>query len=194
MKTVHLVRHGQSETNIRRPRVVGGKNSWAELTPHGVAQSIALGRRLQREGFICDQVASSTAVRAQQTARHCLEQTDVGPDRTYTFKELEELDQGQWAGHLYEEVYTPAQIEIIAAQQWSFRPPGGESQEDVFKRTERWLTQHVVHSKYDHTWVFCHGLVIKLTLTGLLGRDRKVGQRDARCRFDEPRSTHRSHK
>ena len=176
-KTVHLVRHAESEANVWTPPVIGGRCSWAELTPRGLRQSQALGERLRREAVIIDQAAASTAVRAQQTARHCLDRIDRSPYGVLTYPELEELDQGEWSGRPREDIYTPEQIEIIERTQWVFRPPGGESQQDVFERGARWLRTHVVESDFEQTWVFTHGVVIKATITGLLGLDRTVAWR-----------------
>ena len=122
-------------------------------------------------------MVSSTAIRALQTARYCLEETEISIHRIETFGALEELHQGTWTGRLREEIYTAEQIAAIAAEPWSFRPPQGESQDDVFRRTPAWLQQHVLSLDYRHTWVFCHGLVIKLTLTGLLDLDRRLAWR-----------------
>ena len=52
-------------------------------------------------------VVASTAVRAQQTARYSLEQTDVPLRRLETFTELEEMCQGDWENGLREATYTP---------------------------------------------------------------------------------------
>ncbi len=172
MKLVYFVRHGESEANVQTPRVVGGRSSWAELTPRGVAQARALGRRWRQDGLPRDRVVASTAIRAQQTARYCLEAAAGAINEVETYPELEELDQGDWTGRVRNEVYTPEQVALIEARQWIFRPPGGESQDDVYQRTARWLQATVLPSDHTHTWVFCHGMVIKLTLTGLTGLDR----------------------
>ena len=172
LKVIHFIRHGQSEVNVRVPRLVGGRCSWAELTPRGIAQARVLGDRLRAEFRPGDLVVSSTAVRAQQTARHSLDAGGLPVDRTETYPELEELDQGAWTGRLRSEVYTPEQVAIIEARQWHFRPPNGESQDDVYRRTLAWLERRVLSSDHEQSWVFCHGLVIKLTLTGVLGLDR----------------------
>ena len=176
MKTLYFVRHGEAETNVMSPRRVGGRSSWAELTPHGIDQARALGQRWRRQRPPCDLIAASTAVRAQQTARYCVDEAGWGRERIETYPELEELHQGDWTGKLYADVYTAAQIELIEAQQWYFRAPGGgESHDQVFERTADWIERKVLNTAVEHAWVFCHGLVIKLTLTGLTGLDRQVG-------------------
>ena len=171
LKVIHLIRHAESEANVRTPPIVGGRCSWAELTARGVEQARVLGERLKK-AHPDDLWASSTAIRAQQTARYSLEAAGLSTDRTQTYGELEELDQGDWTGRLRTEVYTPEQIAIIEAQQWYFRPPNGESQDDVYRRTLDWLERRVLSSDHARAWVFCHGMVIKLTLAALVGLDR----------------------
>lgn len=173
LKTIYFIRHGESETNVRSPPQIGGRHSWAELTSRGVAQSRALGERFRQEERVFDQIVASTAVRAQQTARHCLERLEQSPDDVTTYPELEELDQGEWSGRRFEEVLTPAQLAVMEQKNWRFRPPGGESQEDVFARVSAWIERRVLGTDHAHTLVFSHGLLIKVMLTGLLGLDKR---------------------
>lgn len=172
IRTVTLVRHGESELNVRQPSIVGGRSRWCELTPRGIAQARHLGRWLADSRMPIDRVVSSTAVRAQQTARYALEQTPVPLRSLETFVELEEMGQGQWENLPRAETYTPAVIAQIRESPWTFSAPGGESQGDVCRRAQRWLDAHVLTSDVAHTWVFTHGMVIKLLVTGLRGGDQ----------------------
>lgn len=172
--TVTLVRHGESELNVRQPSIIGGRSRWCELTPRGIAQARHLGRWLAGSGLPIDRVASSTAVRAQQTARYALEQTTVPLRRLETFTTLEEMDQGQWENRLRAETYTPDVLARLQADPWMFSAPGGESQADVFRRGLRWLEEEVLPGDAAHTWVFAHGMVIKLLVSGLRGGDQRT--------------------
>ena len=174
MKTVYFVRHGESEFNALVPPRVGGRCSWAELTPHGIEQARSVGRRMVEEGWPVDKVVASTAVRAQQSARYCLEVAGRSLNAVDTYSDLEELHQGDFSGRLRSDVYTPEHLAVLARDQWGFRPPNGESQSDLCKRAVDWLDRFVIQRSFQHTWVFCHGMLIKVTLTGLLGLDRQA--------------------
>jgi broad specificity phosphatase PhoE len=169
---VTLVRHGESEQNIYQPAIIGGRSRWCELTERGTAQAKHLGRWLAQTSPTIDRVVSSTAVRAQQTARYSIEQTDIPLRRIETFTVLEELDQGDWENRIRAEVYTVDALKVLQADSWHFAPPGGESQAMVFERGRRWMEEEVLSGPAGHTWVFTHGLFIKLLLTGLLDWDR----------------------
>lgn len=171
---VTLVRHAESELNVRQPSIIGGRSRWCELTPRGIAQARHLGRWLRDTRPPIDRVVASTAVRAQQTARYSLEQTDVPLRRLETFTELEEMCQGDWENRLRETTYTPEVFARLGQDPWHFSAPGGESSADVFARGSRWLDGVALAGRAQHTWVFTHGMVIKLLVAGLSANDRQT--------------------
>lgn len=71
MKTVYLVRHGESEANLGDTTLVQGETS--PLTERGKGQARAIAERVARLQF--DVLVASTAVRAQETARIIAEHT-----------------------------------------------------------------------------------------------------------------------
>lgn len=171
-----LVRHGESETNAHAAHVVGGRSSWSELTERGKAQARALGRLWAKVLEDDHLVIASTAVRATQTARYALDAAGRPLTRLQTRPELEELDQGEWTGLPRVEVYTDHQRAAIDEDQWTFRPPGGESQADVFGRVSRLLAGDVLEPGRC-AWVVCHGVVITSLLAGWLELDRQTAWR-----------------
>jgi broad specificity phosphatase PhoE len=180
MRSVLLIRHGESEINAADPPVVGGRSGWAELTERGVAQSVALGEALAARGEPCDRVVASTTVRAQQTARYCLQalgRPEWPVRRIEVADALTELSQGEWENRLRSDIYTPTTLAGIEVDPWRFCPPGGESQEGVFLRASAWLEREVVQGEARHVWAFGHGVVIKVLLAGLFDRDRRTAWR-----------------
>jgi broad specificity phosphatase PhoE len=169
-----LIRHGESEVNVHDPPMIGGRSSWCELTPQGVAQARALGRWLREQQVPCDRVVASTAVRAQQTARYCMTEAGIALRRLRTFPELEELSQGDWENHPRSAILTPETIALIEQTHWEFRPPGGESQADVHERAFRWIEREVLPSEGGCVWAFSHGVVIKVLLAGIFGLERRT--------------------
>lgn len=56
-------------------------------------------------------------------------------DKTVIYDEdLEELSQGDWEGQLRTEIYTPRQLQKINSNNYTFKAPNGESQEEVENR------------------------------------------------------------
>ena len=96
---LYLVRHGQSETNLHRAHLIGGRRSWAELTPLGKEQARAVGRVWAAASVHDHQIVASTAVRATQTARYALEEAGLPLEGLRTSPDLEELElrfDGRW--------------------------------------------------------------------------------------------------
>ncbi len=71
-----LIRHAESEINLQPHLIVGQSNS-SELTPLGRLQAAALGDELKRSGVVFDQVHTSTAKRAIDTAKLSLTQAGL---------------------------------------------------------------------------------------------------------------------
>ncbi|MEL6342817.1 MAG: histidine phosphatase family protein [Myxococcota bacterium] len=170
--TLYLMRHGESEVNAADPPVIGGRSRWAELTPLGVEQSRRLGRWLGEQQIPVDRIISSTAVRAQQTARYALDALKIPRRRLETFVRLEEMSQGEWENQLRTAVRTPAVMAQMDRETWHFRAPGGESMSDVYERGLRFIQDEVLAAPHAHTWIFCHGMVIKTLLAGVMGLER----------------------
>lgn len=181
MRRLLLVRHGQSEMNLRIAHVVGGQSNASPLTPLGERQARALGAHLGRmlaphkaPAF----VLSSTAVRARDTARLMLEaagsQGEGGPAAVAVelSDELLELHQGEWEGKRRDECYTAAALEEIGRDPWNFKAPGGESQRELEAR----VSACILGAALPHAppggppgVVVAHGLAIKCFLRNVLG-------------------------
>lgn len=173
---VLLVRHAESEYNAHRSHLVGGRSSWAELTTQGKEQARALGALWASQLADDHLVVASTAVRATQTARYALESAGARLTRLHTTEALEELDQGEWTGRPRDQIYTEAQKSVIQKDHWNFRPPGGESQSDVHRRSSEYLHRFVI-APGRTAWVVCHGVVITSLLAGWLDLDRQTAWR-----------------
>lgn len=172
-----LIRHAESEINAWEPPVIGGRSGWCELTERGIAQSRVLGRWLAERQIGCDRTISSTAVRAQQTARYCLSEVGLALRKIEVFTEIEELSQGEWENEPRSRIITPETKALMDAAHWNFRAPGGESQADLYARAHAWLQRAILPHPSRCVWVFCHGLVIKVLLAGLFDLDRRTAWR-----------------
>jgi len=164
-----LIRHAESELNRDRTHV-GGRSSWCELNELGLAQAKALGERLARDGVTFDRFISSTAVRAQQTARWALTAYEQFPLwRLESSPEIEEVFYGDYEGRPRHIVYNEETMARVRADPWNFAPPNGESLAEASERVGAFLTELIATSRGQRVGVVSHGMVIRAALTWLMG-------------------------
>lgn len=159
--TIYLVRHGETEWNRAR-RYQGWSDS--PLTPRGIAQAEAIGRRLAAmpEAAAASIVASPIG-RARRTAEiiaECLGRTaPPGLD-----DRLREISLGSWDGLDRREIRarTPALFEGDGYWEWYFQTPDGETYDGFAGRIAQWL----VEPRDGPLIVVAHGIVTRV-LRGL---------------------------
>ena len=167
MKPTHilLTRHGQTVTN-REGRFCG--HSETSLTPLGVAQARALGRRL--EGMRIDAVYTSDFSRAIDTAAIALE----GRRLTPAFDpDLRELCYGEWEQLRERDVARTAEwreeFSRMRAEDPAWRPPAGETVIEVRDRTMVALGRIATGNAGRTVLVVTHGTALNCLLAGVLG-------------------------
>lgn len=188
MKRVILIRHGQSQANLRMADVVAGQSNESPLTALGEQQAAALGRQLHRylQPHHCSPafVVGSTAVRARNTARIMLQHyfqdghnalvtscSGHEPIELEQSPEILELAQGDWEGAPRSQCYTPETLAAIEQDPLNFAAPGGESQAQVEQRVNTFVEQQVLPRLVPGGppgLVVSHGLAIKCFLRGVL--------------------------
>lgn len=141
MALLVLLRHGESQWNLEN-RFTG----WVDvpLTPKGIAEAEAAGRRLA--GIHFDAVYTSLLIRANETLRIVLEvigQTDLVPVRDAALNErhygdLQGLNKADTAQR-----YGAEQVHIWR-RSYDIAPPGGESLADTAARAIPFYEQHIV--------------------------------------------------
>ena len=149
----------------------------------GREQARLLGVRLKEEALAITEVHASTAMRASQTAQIACKEAGFDPKRIVESDTIVEMSQGGWEQQERSKVYIPANLNPLRANPWEFRPPGvspdgahGESHRDIEGRLLDYLDTHVLPRG---SWlpgeeppvvlVFCHGLLIKAALRGVMG-------------------------
>jgi probable phosphoglycerate mutase len=127
-KQIYLLRHGQIEQSEPR-RFVGQQD--LPLTCAGQAQALRMAQILETVRF--SRIFSSPLSRAVQTAS-CIAARQIQP--VVSIPDLAEISLGQWDGLTVEEVRQrfPGQYEERGRAIASFRPPGGESFNDLAQR------------------------------------------------------------
>jgi 2,3-bisphosphoglycerate-dependent phosphoglycerate mutase len=132
--TLVLVRHGQSEWNLKN-LFTGWKNPG--LTDKGVEEAHAAGRNLKALGLKFDMAFTSVLDRAQRTLTIMLEelgQTDLPTTRDQA---LNERDYGDLTGLNKDDArkkWGEEQVHIWR-RSYDIPPPGGESLRDTLART-----------------------------------------------------------
>ena len=159
--TIFLVRHGETEWNRAR-RYQG----WADspLTPLGIAQAEAIGRRLAGISDVANApIVASPIGRARRTAEiigECLGRT--GPPLLDA--RLREISLGSWDGLDRREIVAraPALFEGEGYWEWYFQTPDGETYDGFAGRIAEWLGE----PREGPLIVVAHGIVTRV-LRGL---------------------------
>lgn len=159
-----LARHGETDDNRAR-RFQGRRDP--SLNDTGREQARQLAAEVREEHVVA--LYASPLARAWETASIAGEVLGLRPRCD---ERLVEIDVGDWAGRLHEEVAT---TESQAYQAWldadeEFRFPGGESIGEQHQRVAEALAD--IRADVDGpALVVCHGGTIRAALLGDLGPD-----------------------
>lgn len=185
-----LIRHGESEANLRAMQTIAGRDAKSPLSKKGEVQAQRLGARLRQERVRPHRVIVSNALRARRTAEIAC--AEAGLFTHSVALEVEprvvEFSQGSFELRPRHEVYQPGGpvSRAIEREQCFFRPPGvspegarGESQHDVEVRFREFVEECLLDSpprteELQTILVFSHGIAIRSFVRGVLG---------ASCRF-----------
>ena len=131
--TLILVRHGQSEWNLKN-LFTGWRD--VDLTEKGVAEAREAGRKLKAQGIKFDVAFTSALKRAQRTLDLML--TELGQTTIPIFKDqaLNERDYGELVGLNKDDArkkWGEEQVHIWR-RSYDVAPPGGESLKDTLAR------------------------------------------------------------
>ena len=132
--TLVLVRHGQSEWNLKN-LFTGWKD--VDLTEAGIEEAHEAGRMLAARGLKFDLAFTSKLVRAQRTLDIILEELGQAGLETIEDEALNERDYGDLTGLNKDDARARWGEEQVHIWRRSFdvQPPGGESLKDTAART-----------------------------------------------------------
>ncbi|WP_174803997.1 2,3-bisphosphoglycerate-dependent phosphoglycerate mutase [Martelella limonii] len=131
--TLVLVRHGQSEWNLKN-LFTGWKDP--DLTEQGVAEAHAGGKALAETGIKFDVAFTSDLSRAQRTCQIILDEIGQGDLETIRNQAINERDYGDLAGLNKDDArkkWGEEQVHIWR-RSYDVPPPGGESLKDTGAR------------------------------------------------------------
>lgn len=152
---VYLIRHGQTAWNAHG-RAQGHTD--IELDEEGREQARALGEAARAGRIRAHKVVTSDLVRSAETAKalECV--------NTLTDPRLRERSFGEWEGLPFEEIHRQVPGSGVGA--FEFRPPGGESFQDVWNRVEPVAAE--LFDEKDPIAVVTHGGTCAILLAQLL--------------------------
>jgi 2,3-bisphosphoglycerate-dependent phosphoglycerate mutase len=139
--TLVLVRHGQSEWNLKNLFT-----GWRDigLTEQGIAEAKMAGKLLKAKGLTFDIAYTSALCRAQETLRLMLAELGQQGLKTERDQALNERDYGDLTGLNKDDArkkWGEEQVHIWR-RSYDVAPPGGESLKDTLARA---LPYYVIH-------------------------------------------------
>ena len=183
-RTLVLVRHGQSEWNLKN-LFTGWRD--VDLTEQGVAEAKAAGEKLKALGLKFDVAFTSALKRAQRTCQIILDGVGQGDLRTIRDQALNERDYGDLSGLNKDDArkkWGEEQVHIWR-RSYDVPPPGGESLKDTLARTLPYFVQEILPCvlRGERTLVVAHGnslralimVLEKLSPEGILARELGTG-------------------
>ena len=141
--TIYYIRHGETDWNVEG-RLQGQQE--VALNARGRAQGAHCGEilrelfaRRSRDPASLDYVSSPLA-RARETMELARPALGLKPDGYGIEPRLIEISFGQWEGYTIAELVRRDQQGVAAREhdKWHFRPPGGESYEQMSARVRDW--------------------------------------------------------
>jgi 2,3-bisphosphoglycerate-dependent phosphoglycerate mutase len=174
-RTLVLVRHGQSEWNLKN-LFTGWRD--VDLTEQGHAEAKAAGKRLKAKGLKFDIAFTSVLQRAEKTNAHILSELGQTGLKTLRDQALNERDYGDLSGLNKDDARVKWGEEQVHVWRRSYDvpPPGGESLKDTGAR----VWPYYIHTIQPHVLaggtvlVAAHGNSLRaliMALDGLTGEE-----------------------
>jgi 2,3-bisphosphoglycerate-dependent phosphoglycerate mutase len=173
--TLVLVRHGQSEWNLKN-LFTGWRDP--DLSPLGHEEAKAAGAKIAAKGFKFDIAYTSVLTRAQKTCQYILDGVGQSSLKTIKNQALNERDYGELSGLNKDDARAKWGEEQVHVWRRSYDvpPPGGESLKDTGARVWPYylheIQPHVLRG--ETVLVAAHGNSLRaliMALDGLTGEE-----------------------
>ncbi len=165
-----LCRHGQSEWNLKN-LFTGWRDP--DLTPLGVEEAKAAGRRLKAKGIGFDIAFTSDLVRAQKTCQLMLDELGQSSLTTIRDQALNERDYGELSGLNKDDArkkWGEEQVHVWR-RSYDIPPPGGESLKDTAARVLPYYVHDILPLVLSgkRTLVAAHGNSLRALIMAMEG-------------------------
>ena len=156
MKTIILIRHGESETNLKK--VFTGQLD-APLTPNGKKQAALMAEYVSR--YSIDKIYVSPLQRAVDTAQAVMTYQNCPMERCDAFQEMY---AGQWQGKTFDEIAReyPESYEVWRNNIGLAAPEGGESCEEMYRRVADAFAELLQRTSERVICIVCHAIPIRM--------------------------------
>lgn len=156
MKTIYVIRHGQTDFN--KSGIVQGKGVNASLNERGQAQAAAFWNKYKEENF--DVVYTSSLTRSIESVQNFI-------DKGIPWKKRSGLDEISWGDYdgkpLASSDYYQKTIDRWHAGETSLRPINGESPDDVVSRIKP-VVEEIIKSEDEKILICMHGRAMRMLL------------------------------
>lgn len=155
MKTIIMVRHGQSETNVRK--VFTGQLN-APLTEAGREQARRMAQYLDK--YRVDKIYVSSLERAVETAQAIADRQNCPVEKCDALKEI---NSGLWQGLTFTEIAEkyPQTYEVWRSDIGKATPDGGETCKELYARVTAFL-EKVLTKPEKTVCLVCHAIPIRM--------------------------------
>ena len=155
MKTIIMVRHGQSETNVRK--VFTGQIN-APLTEAGREQARLMAKYL--ENYKVDKIYASSLDRAVETAQAIASSQKCSLE---TCDDLMEIYSGSWQGLSFGEIAEkyPENYQVWKNNIGLATPDGGETCKQLYDRATAFL-ERILKEPEETVCLVCHAIPIRM--------------------------------
>lgn len=150
-KLLYFLRHGESVYN--KMGILQGQLD-SPLSKEGKKDAIKAAPVFKK--FELEHIAHSSLVRAKQTAQIVNEQLNLPISQ---WENIKEMDFGGWQSELKYEYWDEFRNNFYAH---GTPPPGGESREELVKRTEHTVKEICNEINESPILIVCHGMVMRM--------------------------------
>lgn len=150
---IYLIRHGQTDWNVEG-KIQGSTD--IPLNETGRKQAACLARGMEKRPVV--QIFSSYLKRAVETAAAIGRSQHVDVD---VIRGLEEVGFGEWEGLTWPEIEKryPKEYERWWLNPVDVAPPGGERQEDIYRRLAH-VTEAILAQAHGDLAIVSHGAIL----------------------------------
>lgn len=163
MTKIILVRHGETDTNIKGK--IHKYSDTEQLTANGIKQIEKTSLALKKDNPVA--VYCSKEKRAIQSAQIISKNLDIP---LFEIDGLEERNWGDYAGLSFQEIKQKAGMDDMSFEErYTFRPPNGQSWKETEERLLNTLNEIISKNEGKGIVLVTHGGSIRIYLPTLLG-------------------------
>lgn len=158
---IFLVRHGQTEGNVKD--LLQGGGSDAALTANGREEAVQAGQKLSFVPF--DMVYASPKLRTQKTAQYIMQASQYTLPKMQIEEALNEMNFGTYESEPIKTFIDKQHFDLFLDSKKAHQV-GGESFQDVTNRVTTFINQ--LDSSFDNVLCVSHGMTLMCLLKSLV--------------------------